>query len=86
MLIPKKRTALDGKTWWCVYDLNKHTFSTLICFGKYKTKKDCLFAINKKIGATPNVAPIFLVKHQYQIIFKSCFQPNSHDIYTTPKK
>lgn len=48
MLIPKKRTALDGKVWWCVYDLNKHTFSTLICFGKYKTKKDCLFAINKK--------------------------------------
>lgn len=48
MLIPKKRTALDGKVWWCVYDLTKHTFSALICFGKYKTKKDCLFAINKK--------------------------------------
>ena len=43
-------SALDGKVWWCVYDLNKHTFSTLICFGKYKTKKDCLFAINKKGG------------------------------------
>lgn len=48
MLIPKKRTALDGKVWWCVYDLNKHTFSTLICFGKYKTKKGLLICNQQK--------------------------------------
>lgn len=39
--IPKKRTALDGKTWWCVYDTIKNDWSTLFYFGKYKTKKAC---------------------------------------------
>ena len=46
MLEPRKRTALDGKVWWCVFDTNAWKWSTLWCFGKYKTKKDCQIAIN----------------------------------------
>lgn len=42
---PAKRTALDGRVWWCVWDSLKHDFSTLSCFGRYKRKKDCLYAI-----------------------------------------
>lgn len=45
MLIPKRRTALDGKLWWCVYNLDKKEWSTLTCFGKYKTKGECMYAI-----------------------------------------
>ena len=43
---PRQRTALDGKVWWVVYDRYKQEFSTLTCFGKYKTKKDCQAAID----------------------------------------
>lgn len=46
MLEPRKRTALDGKTWWCVFDTDKMQWSTLIVFGKYKLKRDCQYAIN----------------------------------------
>lgn len=46
MLEPRKRTALDGKVWWCVFDTNKNDWSTLICFGKYKTKRECQMRIN----------------------------------------
>jgi hypothetical protein len=45
-LIPKKRTAVDGKVWWCVYDTIKNDWSTLIHFGKYKTKKACQMDID----------------------------------------
>ena len=45
MFKPAKRTALDGKVWWVVWDTDQSKSSTLLCFGKYKTKKDCLFAI-----------------------------------------
>ena len=41
MLEPRKRTALDGKAYWCVFDTNKGSWSTLTCFGKYARKKDC---------------------------------------------
>lgn len=41
MLEPRKRTAIDGKTWWCVFD-------TELCFGKYETKKECKCAISQK--------------------------------------
>lgn len=47
MFEPRKRTALDGKTWWCVYNTKNYEWSTLVCFGKYKTKKDCQYAINE---------------------------------------
>lgn len=42
---PRQRTALDGKVWWVVYDRYKQEFSSLTCFGKYKTKRDCQAAI-----------------------------------------
>ena len=45
---PRQRTALDGKVWWVVYDRYKQEFSSLTCFGKYKTKKDCQWAIDNK--------------------------------------
>lgn len=47
MLEPRNRTALDGKVWWCVFDTDKMKWSTLVCFGKYKLKRDCQFAIDK---------------------------------------
>lgn len=43
---PRRRTALDGKVWWVVYDRYKQEFSSLTCFGKYKTKRDCQTAID----------------------------------------
>ena len=46
MLEPRKRIALDGKSWWCVFDTDKMTWSTLIVFGKYKLKRDCQYAID----------------------------------------
>ena len=45
---PRQRTSLDGKVWWVVYDRYKQEFSTLTCFGKYKQKKDCQWAIDNK--------------------------------------
>jgi hypothetical protein len=50
MFEARKRTALDGKTWWVVFDVNKQKYSTLLCFGKYKTKKACNIAIQYAIG------------------------------------
>lgn len=47
MLEPKKRTALDGKTWWCVFDADSMKWSTLVVFGKYKLKRDCQNAIDR---------------------------------------
>ena len=42
---PRQRTAIDENVWWVVYDKFSQEYSTLTCFGKYKTKKDCLTAI-----------------------------------------
>lgn len=42
---PRQRTAIDENIWWVVYDKFSQEYSTLTCFGKYKTKKDCLTAI-----------------------------------------
>ena len=47
MLEARKRTAFDGKTWWCVFDTKNNKWSTYTCFGRYKRKSDCLFAINR---------------------------------------
>jgi len=47
MLEPRKRTAIDGKTWWCVFDTETLKYSSLLCFGKYKTKRDCQYAIDR---------------------------------------
>ena len=49
--IPAKRIALDGVAWWCVWDCERSNWSTFICHGKYRTKKECLENIryhNKK--------------------------------------
>ena len=46
MLEPRKRTALDGKVWWCVFDTNKMEYNTIL-FGKYKLKRDCQYAIDR---------------------------------------
>ena len=45
---PRQKTSLDGKVWWVVYDRYEQEFSSLTCFGKYKTKKDCQWAIDNK--------------------------------------
>ena len=47
MLEPRKRTALDGKAWWCVFDTDTMKWSVIVYFGKYKLKRDCQFAIDK---------------------------------------
>lgn len=47
MLEPRKRTALDGKLWWCVFNADTMKWSTFVCFTKYKLKRDCQFAIDK---------------------------------------
>lgn len=46
MYEPRKRTALDGKVWWCVFDTVKMEYNTIL-FGKYKLKRDCQYAIDR---------------------------------------
>ena len=46
MLEARKRTATDGKVWWCVFDTKNMEWSTLTCFGRYRLKKDCQFVID----------------------------------------
>ena len=42
---PAKRTAIDGRSWWVVMDKKTRKYSTLLCFGKYRTRKECTAAI-----------------------------------------
>ena len=42
---PKKRIALDGRLWWCIWDNARNGWSTLLCHSKYKTRKDAQFSI-----------------------------------------
>ena len=42
---PRKRTAIDGRSWWYVYDTLENKYSNLLCFAKYRTKKECQIAI-----------------------------------------
>ena len=44
---PRKRTALDGKEWWCVFNLSTMKWSTITLFTKYKTKNACQEAIDR---------------------------------------
>ena len=44
--IPTKRIAMDGKSWWVVYDLKQSCYSTCTLFGRYRLKRDCQFAID----------------------------------------
>lgn len=41
----RKRQALDGIWWWCIYDETEHKWSTMLCYGKYKRKCDAEQAI-----------------------------------------
>ena len=43
---PVKRTALDGRVWRVVFDMQTRRYSPLLCFGKYRTRGDCLYAIS----------------------------------------
>ncbi len=44
---PVKRTALDGKTWWVVWDRKENKYCTLYNLSdRYKTKRACQFAID----------------------------------------
>ena len=47
MLEARKRTAIDGRIWWCVFDTDSMKWSTLVVFGKYKLKRDCQYAIDR---------------------------------------
>ena len=42
----RKRTALDGLLWWCVWDKARHNWSTFLVHGKYRRKKDAEYAIS----------------------------------------
>lgn len=47
--VPKKRAAIDGKVWWCVYDTVEGCYSKLSCHGVYKTKRSCEIGIGWSI-------------------------------------
>lgn len=47
---PRKRTAVDGVVWWCIFDESKKAWSTDTRHGKYKRKKDAIWAIQKTEG------------------------------------
>lgn len=42
---PRKRTAIDWHAYWCVYDTLENKYSSMLCFTKYRTKKECQIAI-----------------------------------------
>lgn len=50
MFEARKRIALDGNVWWCVFNTTTHKWSTDIRHGKYKTKKECEYVINRQYG------------------------------------
>lgn len=39
--VPRKRTALDSRVWWCIFDTLRGCWSTYLCHGHYRTKKEC---------------------------------------------
>lgn len=45
-----KRTALDGKVWWVVFDNKHNKVSTLTCFGRYRRKKACEWHIGRVLS------------------------------------
>ena len=50
---PRKRTVLDGVTWWCIWDNVRGNWSTFIYHGKYKTRRAAVIAIEARKEATP---------------------------------
>lgn len=55
MLEPRKRTAIDGKTWWCVFNADTMKWDTSTFFGKYRTKRACQNAIDLFEFTTNNI-------------------------------
>lgn len=52
----KKRTAIDGKSCWCVYDMDKRTWTTdVVLCGRFSTRKSCERAINFELRNGLNV-------------------------------
>lgn len=49
MLEPRRRTALDGKVWWCVFNAETGKWATDVRHAYYKLKKDCQYAIEKTV-------------------------------------
>ena len=41
-----KRTALNGKVWWCIFD---HKIGKYIAGNKYKTRAECMMMIGRKV-------------------------------------
>lgn len=56
--IPVKRTAVDGRVWWVVWDCKNHKYSTCVLFGRYERKKDCEFDIRFKTERYPQIMDI----------------------------
>lgn len=44
-LEPRKRTALDGRTWWVAFNRRTLKYSTIATIGKYRTRRECAEAI-----------------------------------------
>lgn len=45
----KQRTALDGRVWWCIWDNVRNNWSTFTMHGKYRTRRDAAYAIERSI-------------------------------------
>ena len=45
--VPRKRIAVDGVSWWCVWDNLRRRWSSFVCHRRYKTKKEAIFYIDK---------------------------------------
>ena len=47
--IPKKRRALDGRVWWCVWDSKRGCWSTFTTHGRSETKSLCQSRIDSSM-------------------------------------
>ena len=43
--VPRKRIAVDGVSWWCVWDNLRRCWSPYFCHGVYRTQKAARLAI-----------------------------------------
>ena len=48
---PKKRTAIDGCVWWCIFDNQRNEWSKYIFhFGKFKTRKAAQLVVDQTVS------------------------------------
>lgn len=53
--IPVDRYAVDGRRWYVVYDKQENNYASFPAFfGKYTTRKDCQYAIDKFVEENPD--------------------------------